>query len=188
MISKNLHYVKSILILFFVLSVLNTCKKENKEERKIIENLHGKTFPFPEEVIVFNNPLLDTISISHFDADIKIVSTIDGRCGACVEHLSELMEVKKKIEQNSKYDIDFLFFVFTKDFATFKKEFYPLLENEEPVIIQKDLSFLEENPLPGFGVYQTVLTINNEVRLVGDPAFNKELEKLYIDEINSYKK
>jgi len=67
-----------------------------------------------------------------------------------------------------------LFFIYAKDFKTFKNEFYPLLESfSHPLIIQSSLSFMDKNSLPSFGVYQTVLTVNNEIRLVGAPSFNK---------------
>jgi len=169
-----------LILIFFV-----KCKNNNNNEKQIVKNLIGKKFPLPVEVITYKNGELDTVPIQNFDANIKVVSTIDGRCPACIKNLSKKIEAKQSIEQNISKEVDFLFFIYTKDFKTFKNEFYPLINSVScPLIIQNSLSFLEENSLPGFGVYQTVLVINDKIRLVGDPSISKKLEKLYIDEIN----
>ena len=182
--NKTYNAILSVTIIL-ILIVFVKCKDKNNNERQIVKNLIGKKFPLPEEVVTYNNGELDTILIQKFDANIKVVSTIDGRCPACVEKLSKKIEAKQNIEQNISKEVDYLFFIYTKDFKTFKNEFYPLINSIScPLIIQNSLSFLEENSLPGFGVYQTALVINGKIMLVGDPSISKKLEKLYIDEIN----
>lgn len=182
--NKRYNAILSVIIIIILIIFLK-CKNNNNNERQIVKNLIGKKFPLPEEVVIYNNGELDTVPIQYFDANIKVVSTIDGRCPACIENLSKKIKVKQNIEENISKEVDFLFFVYTKDFKMFKNEFYPLLESfSHPLIIQNSLAFLDKNSLPGFGVYQTVLTVNDEIRLVGAPSSSKKLEKLYIDEIN----
>lgn len=176
-VSISLKNIAFIILVIFQVSIFLSCNKSQKEE-EIIDNLFGKEMVLPKNIVVLENFDLDTIPVSQFNSDIQIVSTIDGRCPACINRLSELMNVKKRIDQKTDQQIDFLFFVYTQEFEVFEKEYYSLLDCTIPIIIQKDLSFLEKNPLPGFGVYQTVLTINDKIRLVGNPAINTELEKI----------
>ncbi len=182
--------IRNISSLLFVIIIaiplfLNGCiNSGKKKEKQIIQNLMDKNFPLPDSIVILDNYHLDTTSIQYFNSNSKIISLVDGRCPACINKLSKLIEAKRRLERKTNKEIDFLFLVHTKNFKTFKNNFYPVLDPETPVIIQKSLSFLEENPLPGFGVYQTVLTVNNKIRLVGNPAINKDLEKLYLDEIN----
>jgi hypothetical protein len=179
--TPNLFFVIIIAILFLLNGCTNSGKKE---EKQIIQNLMGKVLPLPDSIVTLDNYSLDTTSIRYFNSNIKIISLVDGRCPACINKLSKLIKAKKRLENKANKKIDFVFLVHTKNFKTFKNNFYPVLDPETPIIIQKDLSFLEENPLPGFGVYQTVLTVNNKIRLVGNPAINEDLESLYLDEIN----
>ena len=185
--------MRNIPILFFsiititVLMTFNNCSKpEKKEKEKVLQNLMGKNFILPDSVVILNNYKLDTTSIQYFDSDIKMISLVDGRCPACISSFSEIVKAKKRLETKTNNTFKFLCFIHTKDYKSFKNNYYPLLDPQTPLIIQEDLSFLEDNPLPGFGVYRNVLTINNKIQLVGNPAINKELEQLYLKEINKH--
>ena len=180
----HISFVIGTIILF---CIIVKCKDDkNDEQEKIIKNLVGMEMELPDSLVSLENHELDTININHFDSDIQMLSFIDGRCGVCVKKLSALITLKTKLNKSLLKSPDYLFFVYTEDYSHFKEKYYPLLDNSQPIIIQSDLSFLDENPLPGLGIYRTVLTINDTIRVVGNPSGNKELTNLYKKVINKH--
>lgn len=186
-ILRKIGYISFILGIAILFSFIVKCKNNKiDEQEKIIKNLVGLEMELPDSVLLLKNYELDTININQFDSEFRIISFIDGRCGVCVKKLSALMELKKKLNKSLLKSPDYLFFVYTEDYSHFKKKYYPLLNNSQPIIIQSDLSFLDENPLPGLGIYRTVLTVNDTIRVVGNPSGNKELTNLYKKVINKH--
>ena len=184
--NRRYQLVPNKLLLLIILIHLGC--NNNKSESEIINNLFGKEFNLPDHIVLFEKYEMDTVSIQYFKSNIKIISIIDGRCPACIKELNNFINVKTRIQRKTNSSIDYLFFIYTEDFKMFTQNFYPLLDFDSPILLTKDLSFLEKDHLSGFGKYRTVLTINNKIKLVGNPAVNKQLEDLYIDEINNYTK
>lgn len=182
---------KDLFISFFLFSLVSllicielSCENREKvKQEKIIKNLIGEKINLPDSIVFLKNYELDTIKIQQFESNIKIISFIDGRCGVCIKKLKGLIELKKKFNKNFPKSVDYVFFVYTQNYDFFKEKYYPLLDIEQPIIIS-NLSFLDKHPLPGLGVYKTVLTINDTIKVVGNPIGNKDLEELYENVIN----
>lgn len=176
-------FLSLLIIVYLTLS----CKNNNSiNKENIIKNFIGKTIDLPDSLLLLKNNKIDTINIDRYNSDTQIISFIDGRCKVCVNKLLSLIEAKRRLNKEVTNVPEYLFIVYSENYNYFMEKFYPLLNHSQPILLLSDISFLEQKQLPGLGSYKTFLTINDTIRVVGNPSGNKELTNLYKKVINKH--
>lgn len=116
---------------------------------------------------------------------VKIATYIDGNCEVCINHLKDWAS----FIDNNKDDldgVDLLFFVHAYDYSSFEYLVKDLFF-AYPVIYDANEEYSRRNRLLDTDYQTFLLDENNEIRLVGIPIKNRELAKLYIQEIQKIK-
>ena len=185
--------VNIALILLISLFTYNCNKsnqnRERKSKSKVIKEINAlkeKIIVFPDSLRVIHKDSIVPIEQSNLYAkeSIKIATNIDGNCNACIQQLKKWKELINWSKQKNQLNI--LFYIQVNDIKQFKEKIYPGIPVKDyPLIIDKNYSFLKQNNMPGETKYHTLLLgKNNKPVLVGNPAYNPKLMKLYKEEIN----
>ncbi len=148
-----------------------------EKAQNTIHKFYGKRLILPQNVELINGLLSNR---DYFSAKLKVVSYIDGTCGACI---LDLKYWKKFINKINKLNIDckFIFYIYASDVNDIKK----LLANigfEYPWFFDKDCLFIEKNELFDKRL-QTFLVKNDSIILIGSPVLNSKLDILYFKTI-----
>jgi hypothetical protein len=177
-----------LLISLFIYNCNNTNQNQERKSKVInkITALKKKTIILPDSLMVINKDTIIPIEQSNLYAkeSIKIVTNIDGNCNACIQQLKKWKELINWAKQQKQLNI--LSYIQVNDMKQFKEKIYhDVSVKNYPLIIDKNYSFLEQNNMPGDIKYHTLLLgKNNKPVLVGNPAYNTKLMKLYKEEIN----
>jgi hypothetical protein len=175
-----LKFKASILFLsIFYCLIICSCSNDNQAENQrispIIKKWHGKELFLPQNKQITNNNITNA-------PNLKIVSYVDGNCGACVSDLNKWRTVIKDFKSHK--NIDCIFYINTLDFDALSKfinkdGLYPI-----PLVDDFDNVFFERNALERNKLFQTfLLDEKNKVILIGSPIFNEKLKALYLQEI-----
>ncbi|NQU81477.1 MAG: hypothetical protein HQ543_08150 [Bacteroidetes bacterium] len=122
----------------------------------------------------------------HNNNNLKLIVTINGECGSCVEKLKEIQEFMKKIEV-SYSNISLLLFVHSpiSNFYNFEEIYAHEIDFQYPIIYDFENLFVTKNKLPPNQQYSMFLCNNeNKVLVYGDFTKNESLKQLYLKEIN----
>jgi hypothetical protein len=174
--------MKKVLFIYFLLII--SCKNISQQSIKsdqVVDNFIGKTLLIPDRLKCYypnDSTLVDSTII--FSAPLKVVSAIDGSCGACIETLS-LWKKFIEIYKLRPNDISFLLIIESASgFETFNWIIGQKKLTDYPVFLDIDNTFSSLNHLPQSKIYHTFL-INKkkEILLIGDPLRSKQLEELY---------
>jgi len=185
---KSVNIAVILLISLFTYNCNKTNQNREKKSKVIkeINALKGKTIVFPDSLMVIHKDSIVPIEQSNLYAkeSIKIATNIDGNCNACIQQLKKWKELINWSKQKNQLNI--LFYIQVNDIKQFKEKIYPGIPVKDyPLIIDKNYSFLKQNNMPGETKYHTLLLgKNNKPVLVGNPAYNPKLMKLYKEEIN----
>ncbi len=185
---KSVNIAVILLISLFTYNCNKTNQNREKKSKVIkeINALKGKTIVFPDSLMVIHKDSIVPIEQSNLYAkeSIKIATNIDGNCNACIQQLKKWKELINWSKQKNQLNI--LFYIQVNDIKQFKEKIYPGIPVKDyPLIIDKNYSFLKQNNMPGEIKYHTLLLgKNNKPVLVGNPAYNPKLMKLYKEEIN----
>ncbi|MFW6230170.1 MAG: hypothetical protein ACOC4L_04230 [Halanaerobium sp.] len=167
-------------------------KGNNQEnDEKIINqkvNFSDSATIFYKDSIIYKTPkdkVYQTTGVNLFkEGTLKIITNIDGNCGACIHKLNQWRKLIKKAKNIDKLNI--IFFIITEDFDFFHNELYPKIQDiRYPIVLDKKYAFLKKNNLPQHIKYHTLLLdTNNRIIITGNPIYNDELMELYREEIN----
>jgi len=180
---------KIIIILIILQIVIHSCNYVKKKEafNKIyndFEQLYGNTLILPDSLnILFNNKIIPCNESGVFIGEFFIVSRIGGSCSRCIQELKTWKEEFMNKVDTSR--LKFLFYIYTDDYRLFKNIIYPDIQIDYPLIIDKNNEFLFINHLPENDTrfHTFLLNENYQIILIGSPLHNRELETLYLNEI-----
>lgn len=158
---------------------LGACTNPVKESReaKIVKELTDKELVFTNNLLA--NTLNDDTSFQYVSQlkVPKIVTIVNYDCGPCRE------SIKKWKEYLSGKNITFLLIVRGGD-----EEFYNSIRSKESssfryIYYDRDNVFELTNKIPQDTRLRTFLiNSENKIRIIGNPLFNKAIEKLYEEE------
>lgn len=158
-------------------------QRKNKAIENIVETWYNKSIDLPDSLLILENGQKNLTETSIcFDAELKILSIIDSECSSCI--ISRLMfwdEFLKKTENTTGFK---LLLVYNGPNIYFSKVLIEDTGVPIPIILDKNSVILNNNALFDHSSYRTVLLDNkNKITLIGDFFGRKELEKLYLKEI-----
>lgn len=176
--------MRKFVFFIIVISFVSSCKQDKKkaEAEQIVSEWTGKEIRFPEEYVC-NFSGRDTATVSCmelFEREYKILFYVDSTgCTDCKLRLFEWKHFIKETDSLSANKLSFLLFFHPKD----KKELQLLLRRDRfdyPVFIDTDNAIDKLNHFPAQAKYQCfLLDKNNKVLMVGNPALNPKIWKLY---------
>ena len=112
---------------------------------------------------------------------LKLVTYVDGTCSQCIYELENWKDflLKENLE-----DVQFLVYVRTLDIRVIE-ELLSQVGFDYPVIIDFDDTFSIVNELSPKKIEQTfLLNGENEVILIGNPLYDVNIKRLYLNTIN----
>lgn len=186
------NFIKCLLIL--LIFSINSCKEKRNTSKvnslkNIINNSLGEKLKIPDSLEIYY-PFSNSHNKEMPNSKLKIFSHIDASCGTCLESLKAWGELipelnKKNIQvhlicsSDNKFELLKYFFE-SKEINNFHH--YLFLDHKNQYINKNRFMLESKN-------FETVLTNeNNEILLIGNPIFSKEMKGLYINEIEKYLK
>lgn len=167
-------------ICIILLLIILGCKNKGRKEELL--EFYSKTIQLPD-LNYYNLNGIDTINVDIMKSKLKLIIYFDSiNCTSC--YISKLIYWKPFIEYSCSLrdELSLVFVLFPpnseKETIKFKLMSYPI---DYPVLIDKNGDFEKLNPhLPKNKAMHTfLLDENNKVILVGNPLYNKEIEKLF---------
>ena len=112
---------------------------------------------------------------------LRIVTSINGDCNACV---NQLKEWKSIIEKFPVEKVTFLFFVYAENYSRFELMNDSEIGFKYPVIYDYNNAYILKNKIPDDYLLNTMLIDSNgKIIVVGNPLQSKDILKLYEDAI-----
>ena len=173
--------MKRFLKWYFGLSIcliMFSCKETNDRH---IQEWEGKEILFPTQS-VFTIQGRDTVNFDFINADYKIVTYVDSvGCMGCKLFLSRWKSFITQVESIVDKRTVFLFYIHSS-----KKDETSYITRREsfnyPICIDEWNEFYSLNPFPLEKNYVSFL-LDNENRIIqkGNPAYNPNYQKIYIN-------
>jgi len=175
------------LIILVLLPIFFSCKNEQKEKEKHIEQLVNewqvKEIKLPDNLI-FTRYLTDTTDFRIPQSEYKVLVYVDSTgCTSCKLQLHKWKEQIEYTDSVVLEKVPFLFFFHSKDY----KEIRYLLKRDgfdRPVCIDMDNRLNKLNKFPADMTFQTfLLDKKNRVAILGNPVHNMAVIDLYLKQI-----
>lgn len=172
------------LIILLLLPIFFSCKTEQKEKEKLIEQLvnewQSKQIIFPKNLI-FTRYLTDTTDFRIPQSEYKVLIYVDSiGCTSCKLQLHKWKALIEYTDSVTQGKVPFLFFFHSKDYL----EICYLLKHNDfdyPVCIDIDDRLNKQNKFPTDMTFQTfLLDKNNNVAALGNPVHNTAIKDLYL--------
>lgn len=166
----------STLIVIFCLFFACTSKSEVE---KTVKHWQGKQFFLPNDSLMIK---ANRSTFTPVVKKIKIATTINASCGACINELVDWMVFMKGIDTSQ---VGFVFLLYSNDHLMAFEKINPVsIHFEYPYFHDKGKKVFLKNDIPESKLYQTfLLDSTNHVILVGNPIISKDLSALYQSEI-----
>jgi hypothetical protein len=181
--------MKTTLKVFTILILISGfvfCSKENRKVKQKASRWLGDTLELPEvNQVLYKDSLYNKKQkLINENSKLKVITLIWGECQSCVKDLKKWNEFFEFVR--AKSDVEMYFYLNIQDIRFFKKNYYHNDFFKYPLILDKNLNYINKNDLPFKNkVYQTfLLNSKNKVILIGNPIYNDKLMKLYKKEIN----
>ncbi len=164
--------------IIIILSLFLSCRNKS-DVGKIVEKWYGKQFILPDDSLMMTT---NGITVNPFSKKIKIVTAINGSCGACIGELKDWMSFMSDIDT---CQVGLIFLIYSNDYLmAFEKINNSIIHFSYPYINDKGKKFFLKNNIPDDKLYQTfLLDSTNHVILIGNPIYRKELSAIYKSEI-----
>ena len=191
---KTIYLINYTIFFIFLLS----CKSKHDEKNiskheSIINTVLGTQLELPVDSLSTYDYLnsYKSDSVSTVNSKFKIYSRVNASCSTCIEHINLWNDLSYKLE---KYDTSIILLCYSEDNFEFIKY---LCESDQIEKFQYPLFFDWKNEFMNLNKFmlenkhfETVLTdVNNYILAVGNPIISKNIEQIYIKEIQkSFKK
>lgn len=181
----NSPYVVVTAIFFFI---FNSCNiKNEKINYTSVNKWIGKKIIIPSDTLSIKLKNTTTYKYSDFfnPDNIKLVVSVNGECGACINKLRAVEEFADEIFLS--YDnISLLVYVnsMTTDFVNFEILNDVEINFKYPVVYDYDNKYLKENNFSSNEFYHILLCDKHDkVLMIGDFTKDETLRALYLKEI-----
>ena len=178
--------MKALIVVFITIGIFACTDSRTKQIRSFLKNKKGESICMPDS---FNVKSLGEDSIFSFSVSkefvnfpkLRIVTSINGDCHACV---NQLKEWKSIINKFSKRKVRFLFFVYAENYSRFELMNEREINFEYPVVYDYSNAYTLKNEIPDNYLLNTMLIDSlGKIILVGNLLKSKEILKLYEDAI-----
>lgn len=181
--------IKLINLVFCALFVFLSCqKKADKNTEDLVAYWLNREIIIPDS-LVFTRFATDTVPFDYAQKPYRVLVYGDSTgCTGCELQLKGWIRLMKEFEEIVPNQIEYLFILFPND----KQKLKTILQNERfyyPICIDECDKTNTLNRFPKQKEAQTfLLAANNEVKVIGNPVYNPEIEKLYKTELVSFAK
>ena len=178
-------YITLILLSFTIIFCIscNFYNEDRRSLRKEIKSITGTEVKIPDNIIGlnFNNPEQKQ---SYYDATNKIFFYIDSiSCNECV--MKTLYEWESFLN-NSTYDWKLFIIISSGDYILIDKMFKDYYI-DIPFFWDSNNSFESHNQFIKKSLFQTFLTIDDKVVVIGNPIVSTKVRKQYEKHVRNYK-
>ncbi len=168
-----------LLLLLSVTAILTSCNRRKREIARLVKNWQHKEILFPDnlEAKIFGR---DTVCPELFKKKYKILNYIDTTgCTACQTKFYE-WQLRKREADSLRLDAAFLF-IATVEFYEELETLQQINKCKIPIFYDREGKLMQLNRLPiERGFHTFLLDSANRVVLIGNPATNEKLWKLYL--------
>ncbi len=184
------HILRTSLVLICMCCIIACRNKEQTDEiaslESVVEHTLGKKLILPSSLQTyspFTNYLADSAEV--FNSEYRIYSKVNASCGSCITHINLW---NKLITEFSKYKVPVILVCNSDDqFELIKYvcETGKLKSFSYPFFLDNRNEFVKTNKFMAKSKnFETVLTDrNNTILLMGNPMVSKEINALYLKEI-----
>lgn len=173
-----------LFIFLLVATILTSCNKRKRAIARLVKNWQQKEILFPDnlEAKIFGR---DTVCPELFTKKYKILNYIDTTgCTACQSKFHE-WKLRKQEADSLHLEVAFLF-VATVEFYEELETLQQINKFAIPIFYDQEGKLMQLNHLPVERGFQTFLLDSaNRVILIGNPATNEKLWKLYLKEMGA---
>ena len=173
-----------ILIGCICSGVIAGCRSDESRWKKtaeeVVRKYRGRHLVYPREArnLFFLPEAVDSVQRAPF----KIVTFIDGDCGICSSKLAFWRDFVDSLRQKEGVNVPVLVYAYARK-GEFFLEITENLKYNGIWLYDHDQRFVVENELSE-SLWQTVLVDQEDkILLIGDPVWNKALQKLYAETI-----
>lgn len=179
--------MRVFIIILTIIGGFAACNdSRTKQISSFMKDKKGEVIKIPDSISVKELNIDSTYS--HYSSkefvnskSLRIVTSIDGDCHACVNHLKEWKSVISKF---SKSNVKFLFFIYADNYARFELMNMHEINFEYPVVYDYNNDFAINNNIPDDYLLNTMLIDSRgKILVIGNPLKSLEILKLYEDEI-----
>lgn len=173
--NKNKNNYSTFIVIF---CLLFACTNKSEVE-KTVKHWQGKHFFLPNDSLMIKT---NRSTFTPLSKKIKIATTINASCGACITELEDWMVFMKGIDTSQ---VGFVFLLYSNDqLMAFEKINSASIHFTYPYFHDKGRKVFLKNDISESKLYQTfLLDSTNNVILVGNPINNKDLSAIYQSEI-----
>ncbi|KGL49223.1 hypothetical protein HQ49_03175 [Porphyromonas gulae] len=176
----------SILILHTLFSLFSCQGKASKNAEDLVAYWFDREIIIPDS-LVFTRFATDTVPFDYRQKPYRILVYGDSTgCTGCELQLKGWMRLMKELEEIAPNQIEYLFILFPND----KQKLKTILQNERfyyPVCIDECDKTNTLNRFPKQKEAHTfLLDSSNKVKIIGNPVYNHEIEKLYKNELGTF--
>jgi hypothetical protein len=159
----------------------------NQIAENAVEDFIGKTMNITDSLSRISFNTLDSVLLfTEVQPVLKMVTYIDGTCGACLISLNFWQSFMAKVYQKRK---DCVFYILVNWPDEINEASNPLLEYKFTYswYIDKYCSFFSNYEIYDKRLQAVLLNQQNEVLLIGEPSLNPRLGEFYLSTILDYK-
>lgn len=177
-----------MFFVFFVGAFLLVKKKTDRNTEDLVAYWLNREIIIPDS-LVFTRFATDTVPFDYGQKPYRILVYGDSSgCTGCELQLKGWVRLMKEFEEIVPNQIEYLFILFPND----KQKLKTILQNERfyyPICIDEYDKTNTLNCFPKQKEAQPfLLDANNEVKVIGNPVYNPQIEELYKAELASFAK
>lgn len=179
--------MRAYIIILTIIGILAACTdSRTKQISSFMKDKKGELILIPDSISVKElnkDSTYSPLSSMEFvnSKSLRIVTSINGDCHACVNHL---IEWKSLINKFSESKVRFLFFIYADNYARFEIMNMHEINFEYPVVYDYNNDFAVNNKIPDDYLLNTMLVDSHgKILVIGNPLKSQEILKLYEDVI-----
>ncbi len=181
-------YVMKYVMILCLYSIISCKEKQNTTKinslKNIVNNNLGEKLKIPDSLEVYY-PFSNSHNKEMLNSELKIYSHIDASCGTCIENLQAW---NKLIPELNEKDVQVYLICSSDDKFELLKYFFESKEIDNfhhYLFLDYNNQYIKQN---GFMLenknFETVLINDyNEILLMGEIIFSREMKELYFSEI-----
>ncbi len=174
--------MKKIVVVFAVIGIIGCADSRTKQISSFLKDKKGDLICMPDSFSVISLEQDSTYSYSASKEfvdfpKLRIVTSINGDCHACVNQLKEWKSIINKFPKDK---VTFLFFIYAESYARFELTNDDEINFNYPVVYDYKNDYILQNKIPDDYLLNTMLIDSvGKILVVGNPLKSKEILKLY---------
>ena len=181
--------MKVFIIMLALIGIISCTDSRTKQISSFLKDKKEELIIIPDSFCVKDLNIDSTYSFSASNdfvnsPNLRIVTSINGDCHACV---NQLKEWKTIINKFSKERVGFLFFIYAENYSRFELMNLEEINFKYPVVYDYKNDFVIKNKIPDDYLLNTMLIDNiGKIIIIGNPLKSKKILGLYNSVIIEY--